>query len=82
MSDARTLMRQGVSPSKLYLPKIDPVPDSIFVYLCRRFGHIGEAVWRQRFDDGLVMDAFGTPLTPDARYQHGTKDSLLSAAAR
>lgn len=72
MSDAHTLMRQGVSPSKLYLPKIDPVPDSIFVYLCQRFGHIGEAVWRQRFDDGLVMDAFGTPLTLDARYQHGT----------
>lgn len=71
MSDDGTLMRHGVSPSKLYLPKIDPVPETICAYLCQRFGHIDEQVWRQRFDEGLVMDASGSPLTADTRYQHG-----------
>lgn len=70
MSD-HTLMRQGVSPSKLYLPKIDPAPETICAYLCQRFGHIDEEQWRQRFDEGLVMDASGAPLRADARYQHG-----------
>lgn len=71
MNNTYALMRQGVSPSKLYLPKIDPVPETICAYLCQRFGHIGEEVWRQRFDDGLVMDTSGLPLSVDSCYQHG-----------
>lgn len=71
MNDAHTLMRQGVSPSQLYLPKYDQAPATIYEYLCQRFGHIDASTWRQRFDDGLVMDASGATLSVDSRYQHG-----------
>ncbi|WP_213065988.1 pseudouridine synthase [Acinetobacter sp. WCHAc060042] len=61
-------MLNGVSASKVYLPKLQPMPKSIFAYLCAQFQHIGAAEWRQRFHDGLVYDAVGNVLSTDSAY--------------
>ncbi|OAV13763.1 pseudouridine synthase [Moraxella catarrhalis] len=65
------MMRQGVSPSKLYLPKIKDAPLTIFEYVCKKFHHIGTAVWQKRFNDGLVKDIDGRILDLNSLYQHG-----------
>lgn len=72
-SDAMTVppTKEGISPSRLYLPKIEPMPMSIFAYVCQKFGHITADEWRQRFDDGLVCDALGQALSVETPYQHG-----------
>lgn len=63
--------RDGISPSKLYLPKITPTPVSIFAYLCDKFAHISMDEWQVRFGDGLVVDGDGKRLTIDTPYQQG-----------
>ncbi|MFB6348508.1 pseudouridine synthase [Moraxella sp. ZJ142] len=64
------MMRAGVSPSKLYLPKLDHAPPTIFAYVCTKFPHIGADIWRARFADGLVV-CDDKPLDIDSPYQHG-----------
>ena len=55
-------MLDGVSASKLHLPKLSTQPESIFRYLCAQFAHISAQEWQQRFEDGLVYDAEGNSL--------------------
>ncbi|VEG12487.1 pseudouridine synthase [Moraxella cuniculi] len=64
------LMRQGISPSKLYLPKLAQTVPTIFAYLCQKFPHITPDEWRGRFEQGLVLHE-GKVLTQDSPYQHG-----------
>ena len=61
-------MLDGVSASKLHLPKLSTQPESIFRYLCAQFAHISAQEWLQRFEDGLVYDAEGKRLDLDTPY--------------
>ena len=52
-------MLNGVSASKVFLPKMTPAPHTVLAYLSDQFPHIEAAEWQQRFHDGLVYDAVG-----------------------
>lgn len=65
------MMRDGVSPSQLYLPKSAAQPATIFEYVYSKFPHVGLAVWQARFEDGLVTDSQGIALRIDSPYRHG-----------
>ncbi len=58
-------------PSRLYLPKVDRPPATIFEYLLARFPHIQERVWRERVAAGLVTLSDGTLLREDSPYRYG-----------
>lgn len=63
--------KNGVSASKVYLPKLDQMPASVFAYLCDKFAHISVDAWRQRFADGEVLSAAGEAVAIDAPYRYG-----------
>ena len=58
-------------PSRLYLPKFDAAPPTIFEYLLARFPQIDVAIWRARVSQGLVTLSDGTTLREDSPYRHG-----------
>ena len=58
-------------PSRLYLPKFDPPPPTIFEYLLARFPQIDAAIWRVRVSQGLVTLSDGTTIREDSPYRHG-----------
>lgn len=65
-------MREGVSASTVFLPKDSP-HQTIFEFLLRQFPHIQEHEWKQRFDDGLVINQHGESidmLSPYVGDQH------------
>jgi tRNA pseudouridine32 synthase/23S rRNA pseudouridine746 synthase len=59
-------------PSRLYLPKFDNPPETIFEYLLARFPQVTATVWRERVLRGLVTLADGTALNEKSPYRHGT----------
>ncbi|TCB51412.1 pseudouridylate synthase [Acinetobacter sp. ANC 4779] len=61
-------MIDGVSASKVFLPKMKPTLTTVYQYLCQQFAHIEPTEWQQRFADGLIYDASGNVLTCDAPY--------------
>ena len=61
-------MKNGVGASKVFLPNLEVLPNSIFEYLCAHFPHIEALEWQQRFKDNLVMNAFGQTLTLHSIY--------------
>ena len=61
-------MKNGVGASKVFLPQLDILPNSIFEYLCAHFAHIEASEWQQRFDDDLVMDRHGRILSTQSGY--------------
>jgi len=61
-------MIDGVSASKVFLPKMKPAPATVYQYLCQQFGHIESAEWQQRFNDGLIYDALGRILNLNSEY--------------
>ena len=62
-------MINGVTASKVFLPQLDQQPHSIFEYLCHHFPHIEAIEWRQRFNDGLILDAVGNILNVKSSYE-------------
>jgi tRNA pseudouridine32 synthase/23S rRNA pseudouridine746 synthase len=64
------------SPSRLYLPRIEPVPRTILEYLIAHFPHIAARTWNDRLARGLVTlvesDASGTTVTTETPYRHGS----------
>jgi tRNA pseudouridine32 synthase/23S rRNA pseudouridine746 synthase len=58
-------------PSRLYLPKFDAAPATIFEYLLARFPQVDAAIWRARVSQGLVTLSDGTTLREDSPYRHG-----------
>jgi tRNA pseudouridine32 synthase/23S rRNA pseudouridine746 synthase len=58
-------------PSRLYLPKFDSAPPTIFEYLLARFPHISAGVWRERVSRGRVTLSNGAPLEEQSPYRHG-----------
>ncbi|TCM63710.1 tRNA pseudouridine32 synthase/23S rRNA pseudouridine746 synthase [Acinetobacter calcoaceticus] len=62
-------MRDGVSASQVFLPRLNLPISTVFAYLCQHFPHIDAAEWRQRFDDQLVFDQHGHVLSISSGYQ-------------
>jgi tRNA pseudouridine32 synthase/23S rRNA pseudouridine746 synthase len=58
-------------PSRLYLPKLQFPPPTIFEHLLTRFPQIPAHVWRARLAHGLVTLSDGAALHEDSLYQHG-----------
>ena len=58
-------------PSRVYLPKFDNAPRTIFEYLLARFPQIHASIWRERVSHGLVMLSDGTTLLEESPYRHG-----------
>src|SRR5580704_18057636 len=58
-------------PSRLYLPKFDSSPPTIFEYLLARFPQVNAAVWRERISRGLITLSNGTTLEEHSPYRHG-----------
>ncbi len=44
---------------------------TVRAYLCERFAHVARATWDERFAAGLVRDADGVALHPDAPFRPG-----------
>src|SRR5262245_38809595 len=61
-----------IRPSRLYLPKFDAAPQTIFEYLLARFPQVHASVWRDRVARGLVTLSDGTRLDSGTPYRHGT----------
>src|SRR5262245_24923814 len=64
----------GVSqtrPSRLYLPKLDDPPATIFEHLLKRFPNVHPDTWHERVSQGLVTLSDGTTLRKDSAYRHG-----------
>src|SRR5216110_907075 len=58
-------------PSRLYLPKFDSAPPTIFEYLLARFPQIDVTIWRERVSQGLITLSDGTTLEEHSPYRHG-----------
>ena len=58
-------------PSRLYLPKFDSAPETIFQYLLARFPQIDAATWRERVARGSITLSDGTTLDEFSPYRHG-----------
>lgn len=71
MSDLIPPMIDGVSPSTIYLEKLDNPPSDLFTFLCQKFPHVDVDEWRRRFVDGLVFWENGELATLNAHYIHG-----------
>jgi tRNA pseudouridine32 synthase/23S rRNA pseudouridine746 synthase len=62
-------MRDGVSPSRVWLPAGDW--PSVLAFLVVHFDRIDPAIWQQRLREGKVLDAQGQALAYDAPYRVG-----------
>lgn len=62
-------IREGVSPSYLWLPQ--GTWENMLAFLEKQFPDVGKAVWLSRMDKGEVVDLRGTPITPDSIYRTG-----------
>jgi len=58
-------------PSRLYLPKFDTAPQTIFEYLLARFPQVNATIWRERVSQGLITLSDGTTLEEHSPYRHG-----------
>jgi len=58
-------------PSRLYLPKLQSPPATIFEHLLGYFPHVHPGTWRARVSRGLVTLSDGTTLREDSPYRHG-----------
>jgi tRNA pseudouridine32 synthase/23S rRNA pseudouridine746 synthase len=59
-------------PSRVYLPKFESAPPTVFEYLLARFPQVGESVWRERIARGSITMGDGTPLGEHSPYRYGT----------
>lgn len=61
-------MRDGVSASQVFLPRLSEPVDRVFDYLCTAFTHITADEWQQRFEDGLILNMQGQQLNLQSPY--------------
>ena len=59
-------------PSRLYLPKFEGAPQTIFEYLLARFPQVGESVWRDRIARGAITMSDGSALEEHSPYRYGS----------
>ncbi len=71
-SPASLPLKHGVSPSRLYLEKLNPTPTSLLAFLCDKFPHITPKVWQERFDAQQIFDHTGKALSSNHPYHHGS----------
>ncbi|MBE9590512.1 pseudouridylate synthase [Moraxella sp. K127] len=68
-------MKDGVSPSRIYLEKLNNTPKNLLVFLCQKFPHVSFDEWWARFENGDVWsdttEGGFVPLMSDAPYLHG-----------
>ncbi|OPH38736.1 hypothetical protein B5J94_02775 [Moraxella lacunata] len=71
-------MKDGISPSRIYLEKLNNQPESLLAFLCQKFPHISPDEWQTRFDGGDIWGDIGgemtggvTPLMAETPYVHG-----------
>jgi tRNA pseudouridine32 synthase/23S rRNA pseudouridine746 synthase len=57
--------------SRLYLPKLDPPPGTVFEYLIARFPRIPPQTWRDRLARRTVTFENGDHVMMESGYQHG-----------
>ena len=57
--------------SRVYLPKLNCPPATVFEFLVEKFPHISAENWRDRIARGIVTASSGIPITPDSPYRHG-----------
>src|SRR6516165_8280321 len=62
---------QVIRPSRLYLPKFDAAPQTIFEYLLARFPQVHASIWRDRVSRGLVTLSDGTRIEERSPYRYG-----------
>jgi tRNA pseudouridine32 synthase/23S rRNA pseudouridine746 synthase len=60
-----------MTASRLYLPKLESPPSTIFEYLLARFPRIDPSIWRERVARGVVTLSDGTTLMENSPYRHG-----------
>ena len=68
LSPYKPPMINGVTASKVFIPKCTQTSQSLFKYLCEHFEHIDTEEWMQRFQDQLIIDAEGHVLNLDTPY--------------
>lgn len=62
-------MRDGVTASQVFLPRLSVPVASIFEYLCQHFPHIAVDEWLTRFESNLVTDQYGNALQRNTAYR-------------
>jgi tRNA pseudouridine32 synthase / 23S rRNA pseudouridine746 synthase len=62
---------EGVSASRVYLPA-DQAHLNLLQFFVTQFPHIAEEEWKQRFDEGLVLDQDGQTLSANSPYLPNT----------
>ncbi|QIO06197.1 pseudouridine synthase [Acinetobacter shaoyimingii] len=67
-SEFKPPMINGVTASKVYLPHLEQMPNTLLDFLCHEFPHIEAKEWQQRFDDQLIMDSNGQILQKNTAY--------------
>src|SRR5262245_31852829 len=60
-----------IRPSRLYLPKFDSAPPTIFEYLLARFPQVSPETWLERVSQGRITISDGTTLEVHSPYRHG-----------
>ena len=71
MESNQTIRGSETRPSRLYLPRLESPPATIFEHLLGRFPQVQPDVWRERVSRGLVTLSDGAPLGEDSPYRHG-----------
>ncbi|ESK40068.1 hypothetical protein P256_00507 [Acinetobacter nectaris CIP 110549] len=61
-------MRNGVSPSRVYLPAHQSYT-TIFEFLCQNFPHITNTEWEERVQNQLIIDQNLNPITINTPYK-------------
>ena len=63
--------QSGISPSKVFLPQAGNSYASVLDFLVDKFPAIKRDEWISRFNDGLIFDVDGQPLTVTSQYLPG-----------
>ena len=59
-------MLNGVSASKVFLPKMTPAPHTVLAHLSDQFPPSAAAEWQQLFHDVFGYEAVGNDLHPNS----------------
>lgn len=72
---------EGVSASRVFLPA-DQVHPNLLQFFIAQFPHIQASEWEQRFDQSLILDIEGQPLSAGDPYQPNTHLMYFRRLAR
>ena len=72
---------EGVSASRVFLPA-DQAHPNLLQFFIAQFPHIQASEWEQRFDQSLILDIEGQPLSASDPYQPNTHLMYFRRLAR